>query len=249
MFTPRNTRRARPGRASVMPALLALPLLVTAVAARADVLDDYGALGALEQRATSSGSLANRRIMVIGDSIQAGTGLRHADNQASWRLQRSGGVVVHNFASPGATMADTFFPGMTHATSAVDLLSGFFGLYGVIINLGTNDWNQPLITIESFSSAYGAFLDSIPPGIRVACMSPTWSTSEVVLNTHGNTRDDFRAATRAVCAAHGAAYLEGKDAIPNDPTYFVDGVHPNDRGHKAMAAFLLRQLRALGWIT
>jgi len=229
-----------------MPALLALALLVTAVAARADVLDDYGAL---EQRATSSGSLANRRIMVIGDSIQAGTGLRHADSQASWRLQRSAGLVVHNFASPGATMADTFFPGMTHATSAVDLLSGFFGLYGVIINLGANDWHQPLITIALFSSAYGAFLDSIPPGIRVACMSPTWSTSEGILNTHGATKDDFRAATRAVCAARGAAYLEGKDAIPNDPAYFVDGLHPNDRGHKAMAAFLLRQLRALGWIT
>ena len=146
-------------------------------------------------------------------------------------------------------MGDAFFHGMNRATTAVDLLSGFFGLYGLIINLGANDWGQSLITVESFSSAYGAFLDALPPTIKVACMSPTWSTSEGVLNSHGNTRDDFRAATLAVCEARGATYLEGKDAIPNDPAYFVDGLHPNDRGHRAMAAFLHRQLVALGWIT
>jgi lysophospholipase L1-like esterase len=136
---------------------------------------------------------------------------------------------------------------MNHATTAVDLLYGFFGMYGLVINLGTNDWGQSL-TVSSFSSAYGAFLDSIPPAIKVACMSPTWSTSEGMLNAKGNTKDDFRVATQAVCAGHGDAYLEGKDATPHDPAYFVDGVHPNDRGHKAMGAFLLRQLRTLGWL-
>jgi lysophospholipase L1-like esterase len=202
---------------------------------------DYSAIDA---RAAS----AARRIMVIGDSIQAGTGLKDVKDQASWRLQRFGHVVVHNFASPGATMADTFFPGMNHAQTAVRLLHGFFGMYGLIINLGSNDWGQPSITVASFSSTYGAFLDSVPPAIRVVCLSPTWSTSEGVLNSHGETKDDFRTATRTACDARGAIYLEGKDAIPNDPAYFVDGVHPNDRGHKAMGAFLLRQLRALGWI-
>jgi lysophospholipase L1-like esterase len=58
----------------------------------------------------------------------------------------------------------------------------------------------------------------------------------------------LRVATRAVCSARGYAHLEGKDAIPNNPAYFVDGVHPNDSGHKAMGTFLLRQLRGLGWL-
>ena len=144
-------------------------------------------------------------------------------------------------------MADTFFPGMNHATTAVQLLHGFFGLYGVVVALGINDWGQS-IRVSDFSSAYGAFLDGIPPTVKVACMSPVWTTSESALNAHGDTKDDFRAAVRAVCAARGATYIEGKDAIPNSSEYFVDGVHPNDRGHKMMGKFLLLQLRALGWI-
>jgi lysophospholipase L1-like esterase len=226
--------------------VLVLVLLTVPVVSRADMVDDFSGVDGPAALATST---TGRRIMVIGDSIQSGTGLKRTSSQASWRLQKYGDVVVHNFASPGATMADTFFPGMHQATTAVRLLHGFFGMYGVVINLGTNDWGQSLITVSSFSSAYGAFLDSIPPAIKVACMGPTWSTSEGLANAHGNTKDDYRAATRVLCEARGAAYLEGKDAIPNDPAYFVDGLHPNDRGHKAMGRFLLLQLRALGWIT
>jgi hypothetical protein len=186
--------------------------------------------------------------MLIGDSIQAGTNLVSTKSQASFRLQRYGGVIVHNFASPGALMADhSFFAGMHQGTTAVGLLSGFWGMYGLVINLGTNDWDHS-IPVSTFSSAYGTFLDSIPPTLKVACMSPTWSTLEGMLNSNRNTMDDFRAATQAVCAARGDAYLEGKAAIPNNPAFFVDGLHPNDRGHKAMGAFLLRQLRTLGWL-
>jgi lysophospholipase L1-like esterase len=36
--------------------------------------------------------------------------------------------------------------------------------------------------------------------------------------------------------------------VPHDPAFFVDGLHPNDRGHRAMATFLLRALRQLGWL-
>jgi lysophospholipase L1-like esterase len=220
-------------------------LLAASVAALADMMDDYRAAPG---SAAPAIAVTGRRIMVIGDSIQAGTGLKNTQSQASFRLQRYGGVIIHNFASPGATMVDhTFFAGMDRATTAVSLLNGFFGMYGLVINLGNNDWAES-VPVSTFSSAYGAFLDSIPSRIKVACMSPTWSTSEGMLNSQGNTKDDFRAATQALCTARGDAYLEGKDAIPNNPAYFADGVHPNDRGHKAMGTFLLRQLRILGWL-
>jgi hypothetical protein len=103
-------------------------VLAASVATLADMVDDYStAPGSAAPAITATG----RRSMVIGDSIQAGTGVTHTQNQASFRLQRYGGVIVHNFASPGATMADTFFLGMNHATTAVDLLYGFFGMYGL----------------------------------------------------------------------------------------------------------------------
>ena len=179
-------------------ALILVALLASS--ASADMLDDFHAVpGTLQplSRATPG-----RRIMVIGDSIQAGFGLTRATNQASWRVQKSGNVVIHNFASPGATMADvSLIPGMNHAVEAVRLLSGFFGMYGVIINLGTNDWGQPLITRSAFGSAYGAFLDGIPQSLNVACMSPTWTSTEGILNQEGFTRDDFRETIKEVCTA------------------------------------------------
>jgi lysophospholipase L1-like esterase len=227
-------------------ALILVALLASS--ASADMLDDFHAVpGTLQPLGRA---IPGRRIMVIGDSIQAGTGLIRDTNQASWRVQQSGNVIIHNFASPGATMADAgFLPGMNHAVEAVRLLSGFFGMYGVVIDLGTNDWGQSAITRSAFGSAYGAFLDGIPQSLNVACMSPTWTSTEGMLNQEGFTRDDFRETIKEVCTARNRPYIDGLAAIPNSPAYFVDGLHPNDKGNRVMAVFLLKQLRALGWLS
>jgi len=185
--------------------------------------------------------------MIIGDSIQSGTGLRRTSDQASFRLQREGNVIVHNFASPGARLTDSFFPGMNHAVPGVWLLHGFFGMYGLVVSLGTNDWGQGA-DLTTFSQTYYDFLAALPPTLHVACMGMTWSTDEATVNANGNTRDEFRDAVRATCTAMGKPYLEGKDAIPHSTAYFSDGLHPNDRGHRAMGAFLVRSLRQLGWL-
>jgi len=193
-----------------------------------------------------------RRIMVIGDSIMAGTGLIRVQNQATYRMQRGSRAIFQNFASPGATMADVgTVPGMTQAAASVNLLAGIPGhrLYGLIIVLGTNDWALPSITPDAFEAAYAAFLDALPVDLHVVCMSSPWSAlRDGQANGYGETLDDYRARTRTVCEAHGYAYLDGLQAVPNDPAFFLDGLHPNDRGHRAMATFLLGELRHLGWL-
>ena len=92
-------------------------------------------------------------------------------------------MIIHNFASPGACMADvSVLLGMNHtAPTTIGLLSSFFGMYGLVVSLGTNDWGQSLITPTSFSSAYGAFLDTEQqalPHLRIACTGMPWSSSE-----------------------------------------------------------------------
>jgi GDSL-like Lipase/Acylhydrolase family len=196
---------------------------------------------------TPSQALALRRIMIIGDSIQSGTDLHRASDQASFRLQREGNVIVHDFASPGARMTDSFFLGMDHAAPAVWLLHGLFGMYGLVVSLGTNDWGAG-VDLEDFSRTYRAFLAALPPSLHVACMSMTWSAAEATLNAKGNSMDEFRDAIRATCTAMGKVYLDGKDAIPHSSEYFRDGFHPNDRGHRFMGAFLVHRLRELGWL-
>jgi hypothetical protein len=79
------------------------------------------ALGALLTAGTARAIVVTtpRRIMVIGDSIMAGTGLTRVQNLATYRLQRASHASFQNFASPGANMADVgAVPGMTHAASA-----------------------------------------------------------------------------------------------------------------------------------
>ena len=188
------------------------------------------------------------RIMVIGDSIQAGTKLTNAHDLATHRLQRYGNVVVHNFSSPGAAMVDRpFLPGMNHARESVSLLDGFFGIEGVLITVGINDWGAS-VPVRVFGSVYAAFIDAIPARIKVACMGPIWSIGEGAANANGETKADFRAMVAEVCAARGAAVLDALAAIPHDPAYFADGVHPNRRGHRAMGDFFIHELRKLGWI-
>ena len=153
---------------------VALGVLLTVSAVRADMIDDYHTAPGTVAPFSASG-FSGRRIMVIGDSIMSGTGLTKSEDQATFRLQRYGGVIIHNFASPGACMADvSVLPGMNHtAPTTIGLLSGFFGMYGLVVSLGTNDWGQSLITPTSFSSAYGAFLDTERGRPRRGSSTPT----------------------------------------------------------------------------
>jgi len=136
---------------------------------------------------------------------------------------------------------------MDHAAPAVWLLHGLFGMYGLVVSLGTNDWGAG-VDLEDFSRTYRAFLAALPPSLHVACMGMTWSAAEATLNTKGNSMDEFPDAIRATCTAMGKVYLDGKDAIPHSSEYFRDGFHPNDRGHRFMGAFLVHRLRELGWL-
>ena len=189
------------------------------------------------------------RILIIGDSIQAGINVEDASAQASATLQELGNVIVHNFSRPGARLCDAgFFAGMYHAGTAVSLLDGPFGpLNGIVINLGTNDWGQNA-DLETFGRDYTALLASFPPGMPVVCMGPVWSAREVAPNAGGHTLDDFRATIHRACEARGIPYIEGKDAIPNSRRYFPDGTHPNDAGHRIMGKWLRDQLAARGWL-
>lgn len=188
------------------------------------------------------------RIVIIGDSIQAGTNLANADLQASHQLQKRGNVIVHNFSSPGAALIDVLFSlGMKHATDAMWLLNGYSGMYGVVINLGTNDYGHNA-DLTTFFNDYVGFLSSLPSNVRVICMGPTWSTTEGQPNGIGLVKDHYRFATWVACASKGFPYIEGKNAIPNSTAYFPDGVHPNDAGHRLMGIWLKNELTTLGWL-
>jgi lysophospholipase L1-like esterase len=191
---------------------------------------------------------AAKRFMIMGDSIQAGTGLTDVTKLTSHQLETNANVVIHNFSSPGARMSNVgFFAGMTNDGPCVQRVSGFFGMQGVIIALGTNDWagNTDFLT---FFNDYVNLLDTIPPSLQVVCLTPLWRTNDGTTNAQGYTLDHYRFAAAVACASRGHAFLDGRQAIPNNAAYFADTVHPNEAGHTAMATFLQDELTALGWL-
>ena len=199
-------------------------------------------------------SWALKRFMLMGDSIQAGTGLTNAAALTSNLLSSTTNVIVHNFASPGARMTDAgFFPGMTHDGMCVQQVHGFFGIQGLIVTLGTNDWGGG-VDATTFLNAYTALLNAIPAGIPVVCVTPIWRSDEAVANTtSGLVLDQIRFAAAVACALKGFPFIDGRVLVPHDRAYYSEvapavAVHPNDLGHMQMAANLRTQLTSIGWL-
>ena len=104
---------------------------------------------------------------------------------------------------------------MNQAGPAVALLSGFFGMQGLVVALGTNDWSQDA-DLALFHDSYAGFLTGLPPGLPVACLSPQWRQDEASANGNGNTLEEFRDVIRDVCTEAGGTYLDGKTAVPEN---------------------------------
>jgi lysophospholipase L1-like esterase len=102
--------------------------------------------------------------------------------------------------------------------------------------LGTNDWGHAT-PLDQFSSAYGSFLDSVTwLRDRVYCVTPLWRANENQPNAAGLFLQEYRDAIARVCATlPQAVTVDGLQLVPADPSYFVDGLHPNARGNVLMA--------------
>jgi len=197
---------------------------------------------------------ALKRFMIMGDSIQAGTGLTNASALTSNLLSSTANVIVHNFSSPGARMTDVgFFPGMTHDGMCVQQVHGFFGIQGLIVTLGTNDWGGG-VDMNTFTNAYTALLNTIPQNIPVVCVTPIWRSDENTPNpTSGLVLNHIRFAAAVACASKGFPYIDGSALVPHDRLYYSEpanqtALHPNDLGHMQMATNLRAQLLAIGWL-
>jgi hypothetical protein len=183
-----------------------------------------------------------------------GHGLTNASALTSNLLSSTANVIVHNFSSPGARMTDVgYFPGMTHDGMCVQQVHGFFGIQGLLITLGTNDWAGG-VDGTTFLNAYTALLNSIPSNIPVICVTPIWRSDEATPNaTSGLVLDHIRFYAAVACAQKGFNTINGSTLVPHDRAYYSEpanavALHPNDLGHMAMATNLRQQLTGFGWL-
>ncbi len=173
-------------------------------------------------------------ISIAGDSIAAG---HYASNPyATFRtlmyaaLQARGAVNVQDPTTTALTA--TLSPALT-VPAGMDL---------VVLELGTDD--IPRTDVTTFGSAYSALVKNTrasSPNAALVCAG-TWSANGSA----------FDAVIQRACTSANGTYvsLASRYADPanRDPagvsTYFgvTDGLAPNDAGHRAIAAALLKPL-------
>jgi hypothetical protein len=119
----------------------------------------------------------------------------------------------------------------------------------VTVAIGINDYNLSR-RVEATRRLYGAFLDNLraeQPETPVYCITPLWTTAEDNPNALGAVPEDYRREIRSVVTERMQAdpnlhLIEGLDLVPHSPSFFVDGLHPNDAGFASYALNLAARL-------
>jgi lysophospholipase L1-like esterase len=123
----------------------------------------------------------------------------------------------------------------------------------ISITHGTNCWTRTPFSIDLFRAQLEAFLDVVRqghPDVPILVASPVLRPdAEQTPNRLGATLADLRAVMEEVIEnriANGDAALElvrGRDLVSAEQ--LGDGIHPDDDGHRAMAAALGPLIRKL----
>jgi acyl-CoA thioesterase I len=204
-----------------------------------------GGVASTSQRTSASSSRPTVRLLFVGASVTAGYGAGNLDRAfpelVASHLRAAGwNTVVHIAARPGATTAEADKWSLKGPADAV------------VVHLVTNDFSRgtPLAT---YQADYGDVIGRLrvsSPSAKLVCLGG-WS-SPTSVNSAGISAERYNDIARTVCATNrgtfvnlSALYLQKADHGPAGGMTSVgppDHFHPNDRGHRQLAAAVLRDL-------
>lgn len=216
--------------------------------------------------------LKGKKINFLGDSITEGHGTSSAD-KIFWNvLGEATGATVRGYGIGGTRIARQLNPADPNARENGYFRSRAEGMDTdadiVVVFGGTNDWGHgdaPLGTFDDRTddSFYGAMhnlclylLDKYPAAV-IVFMTPLYRMNEsALLNNRGLRRaghlNEYRQIIKEVAGYYGLPVLELEKVtcmqaqLPKvRELYMPDGLHPNDAGHKIMAARLQGFLESL----
>lgn len=175
--------------------------------------------------------------LVLGDSISQGMTCTTPAKAVSALLAHRLGCELRNTAVGGERM-QAFIGEQTRGIPAD----------AVTIAFGTNDFNMA-VGAETFAENARRLLDALlagRPDFPVGLITPIPWAGRTEPNGKGEPLDAYRQALRAVAPDYPSVRLiEGADVLPDDAEFFVDRVHPNDRGMARYAETLEPHLRHL----
>jgi hypothetical protein len=202
------------------------------------------------------------RWILIGDSIMSNVTESNSNivglsrNLAAHLVEEKANVVIHNLSSPGARMADGGIKGFgfVNYKNSINHVSGYFGVKGIIITLGTNDWGYS--TPGEYFTAYLSVIKHAKSlGLKVVCVSPIWRADE---NSFKQPKGDkplqlwvYRLVTMWACEQGGGVYIDGREAPVVGLQFFGDksnfGLHLNTYGHLVFSDWLVYKMRNIGY--
>ena len=212
--------------------------------------------------------LKGKRITFLGDSITEGWGTSKIEarydnvlaNRAELGSTYTNGIggtrIAYQRGASADPRHDLYFCGRA---AELDLSGDVIVVFG-----GTNDFghgNAPFgedtdRTPDTFCGAVDFLMRQLTgryPDARVVFMTPVRRQGgEVPSQATGHTLRDYAAAIVRAGARNGVAVLDLYNELPLDPdleddrlAYTIDGLHPNDAGHKMIAAKLYEFLLEL----
>ena len=180
-------------------------------------------------------SADGKRIVCMGDSITAGYCVYAEDEMISAYLQELLGerAVVLAFGTPGETLHEA----SVYRSSALDANADY-----VLLQFGTNDASPSLFRADAFRARAETLLDTHIEALgaeNVAFLLPPCIYPDggdlAAFGMSNDTLAEVRAILTEVCAEKGVAVVDLYSATADHPEWFVDGVHPNADGNRAIA--------------
>ena len=176
-----------------------------------------------------------KRIVCMGDSITAGYCVYAEDEMISAYLQELLGerATVLAFGTPGETLHEA----SVYRSSALDADADF-----VLLQFGTNDASPSLFRADAFRASAETLLDTHIEALgaeNVAFLLPPCIYPDggdlAAFGMSNDTLAEVRAILTEVCAEKDVAVVDLYTATEGHPEWFVDGVHPNADGNRAIA--------------
>lgn len=179
----------------------------------------------------------------VGDSYAAGTGASSAAHRWANLVAVSEGWRIRNLALGGTGyLATSAGPGCgrPHCTAFEGVLGELQTLDPdiVIVSGGRNDTTYPATAVSSAIDAFFPALRRAAPHARLVAVSPIWDASDPPRRL-SEISGDVRSAVLGV----QGVFLPVGEPLHGHPGWLAaDGLHPSDRGHRAIADAVLRTL-------
>lgn len=213
-----------------------------------------------------------KTLIAIGDSITHGSyvNIPETNRDEDWRVasptfseiikEKLSFDKLINYGADGITVSASGFEGNDYSlTKYIDEMEGGDT---VIIAGGTNDYgNEKTVELGNINdkqdvSFFGGLFVLFTKvkekynNSKIYVLTPIHRLSEDEKNSKGYILEDYRKAIIERAKEFGFEVIDGK-GVPINPKnkedkekYMIDGLHPNQEGHKIMAEYLLRYIEA-----